>query len=50
MLEVDADNAWWDEMPENVKRDVEAALKEANAGKLTPHNVIKKRYEKWLAK
>jgi predicted transcriptional regulator len=50
MLEVDAENDWWDEMPDNVKADVEAALAEAERGELIPHEEIKKRYSKWLAK
>ena len=50
MLEVDAENDWWDEMPDNVKADVEAALAEADRGELIPHEEIKKRYSKWFAK
>lgn len=50
MLEVDAENNWRDEMPDNVKADVEAALAEAERGELIPHEEIKRRYSKWLAK
>ncbi len=50
MLEVNADEDWWDTMPDNVKADVEAALSEADKGKLIPHEEIKKRYQKWIAK
>lgn len=50
MLEVNADEDWWDTMPDNVKADVEAALSEADKGELIPHEEIKKRYEKWPAK
>ncbi len=50
MLEVNADEDWWDTMPDNVKADVEAALSEADKGELIPHEEIKKRYQKWLAK
>ena len=50
MLEVDADQDWWDTMPGNVKADVEAALSEAQKGNVIPHEEIKKRYQKWLAK
>ena len=45
MLEEDADNDWWDTMPDNVKADVEAALKESEKGQ-----VIQKRYAKWIVK
>lgn len=50
MLEVDADNDWWDTMPDKVKADVEEALNESEKGQVTPHAEIQKRHKKWLAK
>ncbi len=50
MLEVDADNDWWDAMPEKIKVDVEAALIESEKGQVKPHAEIQKRYKKWLVK
>ena len=50
MLEVDAENDWWDEMPDNVKVDVDAALMESKNGEVIPHAEIQKRYKKWIAK
>jgi hypothetical protein len=50
MLEIDADNGWWDSMPDSVKEDVEAALVESEKGEVIPHGEIQKRYKKWLAK
>ena len=50
MLEVDADNEWWDTMPDNVKEDAEAALIESEKGQVTPHAEIQKRYKKWIVK
>jgi hypothetical protein len=50
MLEVDADNDWWDEMPDNIKVSVEKALIESENGKVTPHAEIQKRYQKWIVK
>lgn len=50
MLEVDADNDWWDAMPDNVKADVTIALQESEKGQTIPHAEIQKRYKKWLAK
>lgn len=49
MLEVDAQENWWNEMPDNIKADVETALAEAERGDLIPHEDIKQRI-KWLAK
>jgi hypothetical protein len=50
MLEIDADNDWWDTMPDNVKANVESALIESEKGQVTPHAEIKKRYQKWIVK
>ena len=36
MLEADADNDWWDTMPDKVKADVDAALTESKKGQVTP--------------
>jgi predicted transcriptional regulator len=50
MLEADAENSWWDAMPDNIKADVTAALSEADNGDIIPHEEIQKRYKKWLVK
>ena len=50
MLEVDAENNWWDTMPDNVKDDVETALTESDKGQVVTHAEIQKRYKKWIAK
>lgn len=50
MLEINADDDWWDTMPEKVKEDVEAALIESENGIVIPHAEIKKRYKKWIVK
>ena len=43
MLEADAENSWWDAMPDKIKGDVEAAIKEADNGEIIPHAEIQKR-------
>jgi predicted transcriptional regulator len=50
MLEVDANNGWWDSLPDEIKTDVEAALAESEKGEVIPHAEIQKRYKKWLVK
>jgi hypothetical protein len=50
ILEIDADNNWWDEMPDEVKASVENALIESENEKVTPHAEIQKRYHKWIVK
>ncbi len=50
MLEIDADNNWWESMPDTIKADVETSLAQADKGQLIPHEEIQKKYSKWLAK
>lgn len=50
MLEIEADNDWWDTIPDSVKANVEVALLESEKGQVTPHAEIKKRYQKWIVK
>lgn len=50
MLEVDAEADWWDAMPDNVKADVETAIKQADKGELISHEDVKKRYPQWFSK
>lgn len=48
MLEVDSDNDWWNNMPDEVKADFEIARQESENGETIPHEEIQKRYKKWL--
>ena len=50
MLEVDADNSWWDSLPEEIRTDVEAALTESENEEVIPHAEIQKRYKQWVVK
>jgi len=50
MLEVDADADWWDAMPEEVKADVEIAIRQADKGDVLPHDEVKKKYPQWFTK
>ncbi len=54
MLEVNAekdeDADWWKNMPDDIKAEVEEAIKEADEGKTIPHEEVRKSYLKWLSK
>ena len=50
MLEVDAEEDWWDEMPDPVRADVEAAMQESERGEGMSHEEVKKTYSQWFAK
>ena len=49
MLEVDAEEDWWDEMPDTVRADVEAAMQESERGEGISHEEVKKIYSQWFA-
>ena len=41
---------WWDEIGEEQQKAIDKSLAEMKAGKLTPHNEVMKKYNKWLKK
>jgi predicted transcriptional regulator len=44
MLEVDAQKDWWDDVSDEAKTSIEKGLKDAAAGKVTPHKEVMKKY------
>ncbi len=50
MLEVDAEEELWDQMPDDVKADVEAALEESERGEGMTHEEVKKKYSRWFVR
>ncbi len=49
MLEVDAQNDWWDDVSTEEKASIERGLKDAGAGRVTSHKEVMKKYKKWLS-
>ena len=49
MLEVNAEKDWWDDLPAKAKESVERGLKDIEAGRVTPHKEVMKKYKKWLS-
>lgn len=49
MLEVDAQNDWWDDVSDEAKASIERGLKDAEAGRVTSHKEVMKKYKKWLS-
>lgn len=41
---------WWDTLPDSVKESVERGLKQSEQGKGTPHEVVMKKFQKWVKK
>ncbi len=50
MLEAEEDYDSWEELPASLKRSIQKGLKQADEGKLIPHEVIVKQYKKWFTK
>jgi predicted transcriptional regulator len=39
---------WWDEISESEKASIQRGMADAEAGRITPHDEIRKKYEQWL--
>ncbi len=39
---------WWDSISDTEKDSIEKGLADAREGRVVPHALVKKRYEKWL--
>lgn len=39
---------WWDELSQAEKTSIDQGLEDADKGKLTAHEDVRKRYERWL--
>lgn len=50
MLEANREKEWWDDLPKEVQKSVLRAEKELKEGKVVPHEVVMKKYSKWLTK
>ncbi|MBP9186359.1 MAG: hypothetical protein KBE91_03035 [Bacteroidia bacterium] len=50
MLKANQEVDLWDELPDKVKRDVDAAIKESELGLGKTHQEVMSKYQKWLTK
>ena len=50
MLESDSETEWWDEMPDEIKADLEESMSQAARGQVTSHEEVKKKYPQWFTK
>ena len=50
MLEVDAEADWWDAMPDEVRKDVQLSIKQADGGEVLTHEQVKAKYPQWFTK
>ena len=50
MLEAEHKYDFWDELPDEIKADIDEAIKQADAGQLLSHEEVMEKYKKWLTK
>jgi hypothetical protein len=41
---------WWEELPDSIRRSIIKAENELKTGKGIPHEVVMKKYKKWLSR
>lgn len=39
---------WWDELPQAARESINRAEEDIKAGRTTPHEKVRKTYDKWL--
>jgi len=49
MLQVNAETDWWDDISDEAKASINRGLKDAQAGRVTPHSEVMSKYKKWLS-
>ncbi|MDX2047398.1 MAG: hypothetical protein SFU87_11470 [Chitinophagaceae bacterium] len=50
MLEAEKEDDWWDDLPAEIKAEIDKALEELDKGKGIPHEQVVKRYRKWFTR
>lgn len=50
LLEADREEDWWNDLPATVQKGILRAEKQLKEGKGIPHEVVMKKYSKWLTK
>ena len=48
LLEAEHEYDFWDELPNEVKSDIDKAIKQADGGQLFSHEEVMEKYKKWL--
>lgn len=50
MLVADQEEDWHDALPNEAKLSIQKGLEDIKQGKIVPHEIVMKKYEKWLTK
>lgn len=48
VLGEEQENEWWNTISEKERQAIDKGLADIEAGKIIPHNEMRKRYEQWL--
>ena len=48
MLEAENHYDFWDELPDEVKSEIDRSIRQADAGQLLSHDEVMAKYKKWL--
>ena len=41
---------WEEEVPDEIQKSIERGIADADAGRVTPHDEVRKKYQHWLKK
>lgn len=50
ILEIEEEEDWWDELPDEVRNMLEASIKDGDEGKGITHEEMMKKYSQWFKK
>ncbi len=50
ILEIEQEEDWWDELPEEVRNMLETSIKDGDEGKGISHEEVMKKYSQWFKK
>lgn len=45
-----SDEDFWKELPVKIQQEIKEAIQQADRGELIPHEIVMKKYSKWLSK
>lgn len=48
LREQEKNTDWWDEISEAEKASIKRGLEDAKAGRVVPHEEVRKKYDQWL--
>lgn len=50
LMEAERENDWWDDLPVDVKKEIDKAITDLDKWKGTSHEQVMKKYSKWFTR